>query len=65
VAVAALALEAAQAAHGGGTLAPWDFSLAFFVMGLIAASSAWSHFRLPADAGAEVAGRAPVRDAAP
>src|SRR5688572_3767076 len=39
---------------------PVNFSWAFAVVGLISATSAWMMWRLPADAGAEMAGRGEV-----
>ena len=61
VALAALVLEIVQALRGDATLVAADFSIAFFVMALLALASVLSHAGLPRDAADEVAGRAPVK----
>jgi EmrB/QacA subfamily drug resistance transporter len=58
VATAAFVLEAAQHFRGDATLAAADFSIAFFVVAVISGLSIFSYLRLPADAGAEVSGKA-------
>ncbi|MGE0211028.1 MAG: DHA2 family efflux MFS transporter permease subunit [Parvibaculaceae bacterium] len=61
VALGALVLEIVQAWRGDETLVAADFSIAFFVMALLAFASIASHARLPKNAADEVAGRAPVK----
>ena len=56
VAVAALVLHHGRT--GPGVLAAGDFPLAFVVVAVISASSAWIYSRLSSDAGSELAGRA-------
>lgn len=58
VAVGGYALQLAGAFSGRGYAEAGNFSWAFLTVGLISALSAWVMFRLPADAGAEMAGRA-------
>ena len=57
VTVGAFALQASSFLQRHGTIVARDFWPAFLAMGLIAASSAYSAFTLPSDAGAEMAGR--------
>ena len=57
VAVAGAVLEASMAIGGHTSTTLADFSIAFFVVGLVSLLAAVSFARLPADAGAEVAGR--------
>ena len=57
VAFGALAVELTVQWRGGGPLQANDFSPAFFAVAAIAASSLFVFMRLPADAGAELAGR--------
>ncbi len=64
VALGALVVEASLHARGATALAASDFAPAFIVVALISASSALLFYRLPANAGAEMAGRGPVRDLA-
>lgn len=61
VAIGALVLEAVQFARGDYELVAGDFPIAFFVMAAITLASVFSHWRLPADAADEVAGRAPPK----
>ncbi len=61
VAVAALVLEAMRAARHDSHILLSDFSVAFCVVGAIAIISVLFYIRLPSDAGAELAGRAPAR----
>ena len=56
VAVAAACVEATMVWHGSNELTARDFWPAFIVVGVIAAVSAWSFFKLPADAGQEISG---------
>lgn len=56
VTVGAFALEAANAAHGGGAISARDFPPAFLIVGLLGACSALWMMRLAPDAGAEVSG---------
>ena len=63
VAIAALVLSIMREGHGGGALTPGDFGAAFAVLAAITALSALAHWRLPANAGAVVAGRSPVATA--
>lgn len=58
VAVGGYALQLAGAFSGRGYAEAGNFSWAFLAVGLISALSAWVMLRLPADAGAEMAGRA-------
>lgn len=57
VAVAAFSLETARGLRGEMVLALSDFAIAFILAGVIAALSAAIHWRLPANAGAELIGR--------
>jgi EmrB/QacA subfamily drug resistance transporter len=57
VTVGAFALQASSFLQRHDTIVTRDFWPAFVAMGLIAGSSAYSAFTLPADAGAEMAGR--------
>jgi EmrB/QacA subfamily drug resistance transporter len=59
VTLGAFALEATNAFHGGKALGAGDFWPAFFLVGLISASSALWMARLQPEAGAEVSGHAP------
>lgn len=56
VAVAAACVEATMAWHGASELTARDFWPAFVVVSLIAATSTWSFYKLPADAGQEISG---------
>jgi EmrB/QacA subfamily drug resistance transporter len=58
VAIGAMVLEFSEALRGHEAPQTEDFSAAFVVAGLISALSALLMLRLPADAGAEIAGRA-------
>lgn len=58
VAVGGYALQLAGSFSGRGYAEAANFSWAFLAVGLVSALSAWVMFRLPADAGAEMAGRA-------
>jgi len=58
VAVGGYALQLAGGLTGRDYADAANFSWAFLVVGLVSAASAWVMFRLPADAGAEMAGRA-------
>ena len=60
VAVGALAVEFAQHWRGDGTLQAADFPPAFLAVAVISALSVFIFFRLPADAGAEMADRLPA-----
>jgi EmrB/QacA subfamily drug resistance transporter len=60
VACAAFVLEAAQHLRGDSALAVNDFAIAFFVIAVVSGLSIFSYLRLPADAGAEVSGKAAV-----
>lgn len=57
VATAGAVLEASMIWHGREAATLGDFSLAFFVVGVATLLSTLAFLRLPADAGAEVAGR--------
>lgn len=57
VAIGGYALQAGSALTGQELAAPLNFSIAFAVVGAISALSAWMMYRLPHDAGAEMAGR--------
>ena len=57
VTVGAFAVQASSFFQGHATIVAGDFWPAFLVLGLIAASSAYSMFSLPPDAGADMAGR--------
>ena len=57
VAVAAFALEIARGLRGETALTQADFAFAFITIGVIVALSAIVHWRLPANAGAELVGR--------
>jgi EmrB/QacA subfamily drug resistance transporter len=57
VTVGAFALQASSFLQRHGTIVARDFWPAFLAVGLIAASSSYSAFTLPSDAGAEMAGR--------
>ncbi len=56
VAIAAACVETTMFWHGASELTARDFWPAFIVVGLIAAVSAWSFYKLPADAGQEISG---------
>jgi len=58
VAVAGYALQVAGWLHGTAPTAPGNFAPAFAMVAAVGALSAWMMWRLPADAGAEMAGRA-------
>ncbi|MFC4728649.1 MFS transporter [Coralloluteibacterium thermophilus] len=58
IAVGGYALQLASVATGAPIEAVINFGFAFLTVGLISASSAWMMWRLPRDAGAEMAGRA-------
>jgi len=60
VAVGGLAVEVAMRINGHATLAAGDFPPAFLLVAAISASSVWIFFRLPHDAGAELANRLPA-----
>ena len=60
VAIGALVVELAMQMHGHTTPAAEDFPLAFVVIGAITATSFFVCLRLPRDAGAEIANRAPA-----
>jgi EmrB/QacA subfamily drug resistance transporter len=59
VVVGAFALQASSFLQRHGRIVASDFWPAFLVLGLIVSSSAISSLKLPADAGAEMAGRQP------
>jgi EmrB/QacA subfamily drug resistance transporter len=65
VAIGALVLESTLRWHGGRGIGVDDFALAFIVVALISASSAFVFARLPHDAGAEMSGHAPAKTAEP
>ncbi|MEO8672156.1 MAG: MFS transporter [Tahibacter sp.] len=58
VAIGGYALEFSARISGLVDTAADNFALAFFIVGAISALSAWMMWRLPADAGAEMSGRA-------
>ena len=58
VAVGGYALQLAAFATGRAETAAENFQFAFFVVGLCSAASAWMMWRLPADAGHEMSGKA-------
>jgi EmrB/QacA subfamily drug resistance transporter len=58
VAVGGYALQLAAAVSGREETASANFAIAFFVVGACSALSAWSMWRLPADAGQEMSGKA-------
>jgi EmrB/QacA subfamily drug resistance transporter len=60
VAVGALAVEVTMRMNGQAALTAADFPPAFLLVAAISASSAWIFFRLPHDAGAELADRLPA-----
>jgi EmrB/QacA subfamily drug resistance transporter len=60
VAVAALSVQGLQWFFHDATLTPRDMQMSFFVVALISLCSVLIFLRLPADAGAEVAGRLPA-----
>jgi len=60
VAVGALTVELAVRYHGQATIMASDFPPGFLLVGLVAVSSALIFWRLPADAGAEMADRLPA-----
>jgi hypothetical protein len=60
VAVGALAVEVSMRINGHSALSAVDFPPAFLLVAAISASSVWIFFRLPHDAGAELANRLPV-----
>ena len=57
VVIGGYALQASAVLGGQPLTAPVNYSIAFFVVGLISATSAWLLWRLPEHAGAELAGR--------
>jgi EmrB/QacA subfamily drug resistance transporter len=59
VGTGALLLNLSMATRGDAHLAPGDFTLAFFIVAILAALSALAYVPLAADAGAEVSGRPP------
>jgi hypothetical protein len=59
----ALLLHLSAAAGVGSGIEAADFAPAFLIVGLISGSSMLAFLRLPADAGADMAGRAPKRSA--
>jgi EmrB/QacA subfamily drug resistance transporter len=66
VAVGAMAVEVSEALRGHTVPETSDFSTAFVVVGLMSMASALLMFRLPADAGDEISGRAlPASAASP
>ena len=58
VGLAALLLESARSLRGDTALVTADFSIAFIIIGVFTAFSAFLHLGLEKDAGAEVAGAA-------
>jgi MFS family permease len=58
VAVGAMVVEASEVLNGHAVPQTSDFSAAFMVVGLMSMTSALLMFRLPADAGDEISGRA-------
>lgn len=60
VAVGALTVELAVRYHGQATIMASDFPPGFLLVGLVAVSSALIFWRLPPDAGAEMADRLPA-----
>jgi EmrB/QacA subfamily drug resistance transporter len=62
VAVGALAVEISMRINGHAALSAVDFPPAFLLVAAISASSVWIFYRLPHDAGAELANRLPVAD---
>jgi MFS family permease len=60
VAIGALAVEVSVQLKGGGAIAAEDFRPAFFLIGLISASSALTFWWLPPDAGAAMTNRTPI-----
>ena len=60
VAVGALMVETVVRFHGQAAIAAADFPAGFILVGVIAVSSALIFWRLPADAGAEMADRLPA-----
>jgi MFS family permease len=60
VAIGAMCVELAVQFRGGGDLVAADFPPAFLIVASISALSALIFFRLPADAGAEMANRMPI-----
>ena len=65
VAIGALAVELAMQWHGHTTPTATDFGPAFIAIALVTAMSFFVSLRLPADAGAEIANRAPTPVAPP
>ncbi|HWV43327.1 DHA2 family efflux MFS transporter permease subunit [Pseudorhodoplanes sp.] len=61
VAVGALMVEMSLTFRGASEFTPADFTPAFLVVAAISATSALWFWRLPADAGAEMSGRVPVK----
>ena len=61
VAFAAFILEFAQYLRGEAALTVADFGAAFVVVAVVSGLAVFPHWRLAADAGAEVSGRAPDR----
>lgn len=59
VAIGGYALEATGWLRGRPTMDVHNFYIAFAVVALVSASSAWLMWKLPRDAGADMAGRAP------
>jgi EmrB/QacA subfamily drug resistance transporter len=62
VAVGAFVLEALRAGRPAQAILPGDFLIGFFVVGGVALLAVLVYRMLPADAGAEMAGRAPARE---
>ena len=63
IAATAGILEVGEVVRGGHTLMPSDFVAAFVFVGLISASSALVHKRLPENAGHELSGHSPSKPA--
>ena len=60
VAIGAFSVESTMILRGMTELSADDFAPAFLVVSLISATSAWFFWQMPADAGAEIAGRKAV-----
>jgi len=60
VAIGALTVELMARSNGGGAIGAMDFPAAFMTVGLIAGAAALVFWRLPKDAGADMADRAPT-----
>src|SRR5437868_12017136 len=60
VAIGALTVELMARSNSGGAIGSMDFPAAFMTVGLIAGASALVFWRLPKDAGADMADRAPT-----